>query len=59
MQSYQQLSLAVEYNATRVWIVNVGDLKAVEIPMDFILSYAYNATALSVLFDPKYRLMFD
>ncbi|EJD45481.1 hypothetical protein AURDEDRAFT_87784 [Auricularia subglabra TFB-10046 SS5] len=44
-QSYQQLNLAVEYNATRVWILNVGDFKANEIPTEFFLSMAYNASA--------------
>lgn len=48
VQLFQQLSLAVEYNATRVWILNVGDFKANEIPTDFFLSMAYNASALSV-----------
>ncbi|KZW01132.1 hypothetical protein EXIGLDRAFT_761138 [Exidia glandulosa HHB12029] len=46
-QSYQQLSLAVEYNATRVWILNVGDFKANEIPTEFFLSMAYNASAFN------------
>lgn len=48
VQSFQQLSLAVEYNATRVWILNVGDFKATEMPTDFFLSMAYNASALQV-----------
>ncbi|EJD45479.1 hypothetical protein AURDEDRAFT_184728 [Auricularia subglabra TFB-10046 SS5] len=47
VQSWQQLALAVEYNATRVWVLNVGDLKATEMPTDFFLSVAYNASAFN------------
>jgi len=32
------MSLAAEYNATRIWILNVGDFKANEIPAEFFLS---------------------
>jgi len=32
------MSLAVEYNATRIWILNVGDFKTNEIPTEFFLS---------------------
>ncbi|KAH7105110.1 hypothetical protein BKA62DRAFT_767364 [Auriculariales sp. MPI-PUGE-AT-0066] len=45
--TYQQMSLAVEYNATRIWILNVGDFKGNEIPAEFFLSMAYNASAFT------------
>lgn len=37
---WEQMHLAVEYGADRVWIVNVGDLKPMEFPIEFFLSIA-------------------
>jgi len=37
---WEQMHLAKEYGADRVWIVNVGDLKPMEFPIEFFLSYA-------------------
>ncbi len=39
---WEQMHLAVEYGATRIWVVNVGDLKPMEFPIEFFLSYARN-----------------
>jgi hypothetical protein len=36
----EQMNLALEYGADRVWIVNVGDLKPMEFPIDFFLNFA-------------------
>jgi len=47
VQIFQQLALAYEYNATRIWILNSGDLKGLEVPVDFFLSMAYNASAFT------------
>jgi hypothetical protein len=44
---WEQMHLAVEYNATRIWIVNVGDLKPMEFPISFWFDYAWNPEALS------------
>ncbi|KAL0059258.1 hypothetical protein AAF712_014008 [Marasmius tenuissimus] len=41
---YEQMSLGVDRNATRVWIVNVGDLKPHEREAEFFLTLAWNAT---------------
>jgi len=38
----QQMELAWRYGADRVWIVNVGDLKPVEFPMEFFLRFAWD-----------------
>ena len=38
----EQFSLAYKSGIDRIWIVNVGDLKPKEVPIDFILSYAWN-----------------
>lgn len=44
MQVYDQMSIAVERNATRLWIVNVGDLKPYEKETEFFINYGWNAT---------------
>jgi hypothetical protein len=36
----EQMNLALKYGADRVWIVNVGDGKPIEFPIEFFLSYA-------------------
>ncbi|KAK0445622.1 uncharacterized protein EV420DRAFT_1717306 [Desarmillaria tabescens] len=41
---YEQMSIAVERDATRIWIVNVGDLKPYELSTEFFLSYAWDAS---------------
>ena len=43
---WEQMNLAVEYDATRIWIVNVGDLKPMELPIEFFLRMAWNPEAL-------------
>ncbi len=42
----EQFSLAYRGGLDRVWIVNVGDLKPKEVPVDFILSYAWDPDAI-------------
>lgn len=42
----EQMTLANEYGATRIWIVNVGDLKPLELPIEFFLRMAWNPAAL-------------
>ena len=39
---WEQMNLAYRYGADRIWIVNVGDLKPMEFPMDFFLTLAWN-----------------
>lgn len=39
---WEQMNLADKYGATRIWIVNVGDLKPMELPISFFLDYAWN-----------------
>jgi hypothetical protein len=36
------MHLAHEYGADRIWIVNVGDIKPMEFPIQFFLDYAWN-----------------
>ncbi|QGZ43271.1 glycosyl hydrolase family 115 (putative glucuronidase) [Pseudoduganella flava] len=42
---WEQMHLAWQYDATQLWIVNVGDLKPMEVPIEFFLSYAWNPAA--------------
>jgi hypothetical protein len=39
---WEQMNLAYQYGANRVWIVNVGDLKPMEFPIEFFLTLAWN-----------------
>jgi hypothetical protein len=44
---WEQMNLAYHYDATRVWIVNVGDLKPMEFPIDFFLTMAWDPGRLT------------
>ncbi len=37
---WEQMNLAHEYGANRIWIVNVGDLKPLEFPIEFFMTFA-------------------
>jgi hypothetical protein len=37
---WEQMNLAHQYGANEIWIVNVGDLKPMELPMEFFLDLA-------------------
>jgi hypothetical protein len=43
---WEQMHLAHAYGADRIWLVNVGDLKPMELPISFFLDYAWNPDAL-------------
>ena len=42
----EQLNLAYQTGIDRIWIINVGDLKPKEIPIDFIMHYAWDPEAV-------------
>jgi len=42
---WEQMNLAYQYGATRIWVVNVGDLKPMEVPIEFFLNMAWNPSA--------------
>jgi hypothetical protein len=48
------MRLAYKYNARQIWIVNVGDLKPVEFPIDFFLDYAWNPDEWTAESLPEY-----
>ncbi|CAN96921.1 hypothetical protein sce6752 [Sorangium cellulosum So ce56] len=39
---WEQLHLAYNYGVDRLWVVNVGDFKNEELPLQFFLDYAWN-----------------
>ncbi|KAF1846398.1 glycoside hydrolase family 115 protein [Cucurbitaria berberidis CBS 394.84] len=41
-KTWEQMHLAWQRNATEIWIVNVGDLKPLELPISHFLDMAYN-----------------
>lgn len=44
---WEQMNLAWQFQADRIWIVNVGDLKPMEFPTDFFLRMAWNPDAFN------------
>lgn len=43
----EQFNLAYQTGIDKIWIVNVGDLKPKELPIDFIMRYAWNPDAIT------------
>jgi len=41
-RTWEQMHLAYQYGVDRIWIVNVGDLKPMELPISFFLDYAWD-----------------
>ena len=39
---WEQMNLAHTYGANEIWIANVGDLKPLEVPIEFFLAMAWN-----------------
>ena len=48
---WEQMNLTYRYGADRIWIVNVGDLKPMELPIEFFLTMAWDPDAM-----PKERI---
>lgn len=44
---WEQLQLTYSYGVDKIWILNVGDLKPNEYPMDFFLTMAWNPTSFN------------
>ncbi|KAH8117865.1 hypothetical protein DFH11DRAFT_1541146 [Phellopilus nigrolimitatus] len=42
--TFEQLSFAIDRQATRIWILNVGDLKPYELNTEFFLAYGWNSS---------------
>jgi len=39
---WEQMRLTYEYGVKEIWLVNVGDLKPMDLPINFFLDYAWN-----------------
>lgn len=44
---WEQMNIAHKYGANQIWIANVGDLKPLEVPIEFFLRMAWNPEAMS------------
>jgi len=53
---WEQMHLAYEMGARQIWIVNVGDIKPMELPTEFFLDYAWNPEAWPIERLPHYTL---
>lgn len=45
---WEQMGLTYEHGVDRIWIVNVGDLKPMELPISFFLDYAWNPESIGI-----------
>lgn len=41
-KTWEQMSMAYDYGVRQIWIVNVGDLKPMELPLTYFLDLAYD-----------------
>src|SRR5690606_30630411 len=46
-KTWQQMDLAWQRGARDIWIVNVGDIKPMEFPLDFFLRHAWAPEAMT------------
>ncbi|KAL5340451.1 hypothetical protein BJX70DRAFT_407142 [Aspergillus crustosus] len=51
---YKELYQAYERGADRIWVINVGDIKPVEIPLSFVLDLAWNVSRFDFSTIPTY-----
>lgn len=43
---WEQLNVATSFMTTQIWILNVGDLKMLETPLEWFMDIAYDSKAL-------------
>ncbi len=41
-RTWEQMNMAYRHGVDRIWVVNVGDLKPMEFPIEFFLDFAWN-----------------
>jgi hypothetical protein len=51
---WEQMNMAYRSGADRIWIVNVGDLKPMEFPIQFFLDFAWDPDAIPAARLPAY-----
>ncbi|HLW06881.1 MAG TPA: glycosyl hydrolase 115 family protein [Marinilabiliaceae bacterium] len=45
-RTWEQMKLTYEHGVKNIWIVNVGDIKPMELPISFFMDYAWNPDAI-------------
>ena len=53
---WEEMHLTKEYGDDRIWIVNVGDIKPMEFPIEFFMDYAWNPDSWPAKKLPDYTL---
>ncbi|MDB5192874.1 MAG: glycosyhydrolase [Segetibacter sp.] len=53
-RTWEQMHLAYEHGVDKIWIVNVGDIKPMELPTQFFLDYAWKPSRWNANNLPKY-----
>jgi len=53
---WEQMNLAYRHGVDRIWLVNVGDLKPMELPISFFLDFAWNPDKIPVEKIPGYHV---
>ena len=41
---WEQLNVAKSFNTTQIWILNIGDLKLLETPLELFMDLAYDSS---------------
>jgi hypothetical protein len=44
---WEQMNLSYEWGVRKLWLVNVGDIKPMELPVSFFLDFAWNPEAIN------------
>jgi hypothetical protein len=52
---WEQMHLAYRHGVDRIWLVNVGDLKPMELPISFFLDFAWNPENIPAESIPDYH----
>jgi hypothetical protein len=53
-RTWEQMKLTYEHGVDEIWIVNVGDIKPMELPISFFLDYAWDPDAIQAKDLPDY-----
>ncbi len=53
-KTWEQMRLTYEYGVREIWLVNVGDLKPMDLPIHFFLDYAWNPDNMTANDLPNY-----
>jgi len=53
-RTWEQMHLAYRHGVDRIWLVNVGDLKPMEFPIEFFLDYAWDPDRWPAEHLPRY-----